>query len=131
MDELKRKERLLATQLATKETNLGILLHEMARRGSSIRLRKMFTENPDIQVNLPYPLPGPDEGKTPLHLAAEQMELETVNLLIAAGAQKYLLDATNTTPLQAAIIGRSKAYRIGYKAEQLKDFELIIRKLSP
>ena len=122
-------------QLWRKEEEAGIALHEAARRGNSLRLRELITREglERSRVSTAYPLPGPDIGKTPLHLAAENGHFEAVNVLIAAKAHIDAKDLSISprSPLQAAQARMQKLRDAGATPERLAPYEQIIRVLIP
>lgn len=52
-----------------------------------------------------------DEGKTPLHCAAEAGKLENVKILVGGGAHVWAMDKQGRTPQELAAIGVSKRHR--------------------
>ena len=79
------------------------LVHFSASHGLSTVLHNLLTEPPDL-VNLQT-----DGGRAPLHMAIEQNQQKSVQVLLAHKADANLCASNGTCPLQIALESRNEA----------------------
>eukprot|EP00026_Physarum_polycephalum_P004566 Phypoly_transcript_04588.p1 GENE.Phypoly_transcript_04588~~Phypoly_transcript_04588.p1 ORF type:complete len:601 (+),score=91.42 Phypoly_transcript_04588:309-2111(+) len=92
-----KKRKLSLSQQIFDKLSHPLILCNTAAKGDLIKL-KLLVEEEKFNVN------DPDyDGRTPLHLAAEEGHLETVKYLVQRGANINVEDRWGTVPLRGAI----------------------------
>ncbi|KAL6077461.1 glucan synthase [Balamuthia mandrillaris] len=84
-------------EIAAKYTSASVILCGLAADGNMDTLKELL-ENTSVSPNT-----ADYDGRTPLHLAAEEGRTEVVKYLISKGANVNAADRWGTTPLRGAI----------------------------